>query len=121
MSIFPNNPISLIFPMISIFGVYIVSNLFLNTGHYQFFQDLQHSNEPFIFPDGETTLRTFYTGIVALDQYLTNLQLIFASVIDGSHLEHALLGLHFGGIMFAFFAVMLVEALLSGRRRDMAL
>ncbi|PGH00653.1 hypothetical protein AJ80_09143 [Polytolypa hystricis UAMH7299] len=119
MPIFSSRILSLIFPIVSIFGVYIVSNLFLNTGHYQFFQELQNGSEPFIFPDG-TTLQTFYTGITPLDQYLTNLQLIFASVIDGSNLELSLLGLHFGGIMFALFAVMLVEALRSGRKRDMA-
>ena len=115
-----SNRASLIFPFISVFGVYIVSNLFLNTGHYALFQRLQHG-EPYIFPDGVTTLQTFYTGISPLDAYLTNLQLIFANVIHGSTLELALLGLLFGGTLFAVFTVMLVEALLSGRKRDIVL
>ena len=119
MSGFPKR-ISLIFPVISVAAIYLVSNLFLNSGHARLFEGLQHGR-PYMFADGVTTLRTFYTGLSSLDNYLANLQLIFANVIDGSSLHLALLGLQFGSVIFAVFTVMLTEALLAGRRQDLAM
>lgn len=110
-----------IFPLISVFGLYVVSSLMICSDHAQAFVD-SLKEAPFqLLPDGETQLQTFYTGLVPLDSYLANLQFIFVPLVDGSSPELSLLGWHWAGLILAIFTVMLVESLRTRRARDLVL
>jgi hypothetical protein len=111
-------PSSLIFPLISIFGTYAVSNLMIHSGLYDAFNASQVA-KPRMLPDGRTPLQTLYTGLGPLDDYLSNLQYIFTDLITGSSPQLSLFGLHFAGVIFVIITVMLVETLRTRRQRDL--
>ncbi|KZL80495.1 atma protein [Colletotrichum incanum] len=112
--------IHIVFPFITLAGLYVVSNLMINSGHAQLFVDSRALAVP-LLPDGETLLRTFYTGVPALDSYLANLQFSIFPTVDGSSPALSLLGWHWMGLLLAVFTAMLVESLRSRRTRDLVL
>lgn len=121
MSFLVANSIIHIFPLISMFGLYVVSTLMIYSSHAQAFVD-SLKEVPFrLLPDGETLVQTYYTGLGPLDSYLANLQFIFVPLVDGSSPELSLLGWHWAGLLLALFTVMLIESLRTQRTRDLIL
>ncbi|KAK2036272.1 hypothetical protein LZ31DRAFT_243389 [Colletotrichum somersetense] len=112
--------IHVVFPFIASAGLYVVSNLMVNSGHAQLFVDRRASAVP-LLPDGKTPLQTFYTGVPALDSYLANLQFSIFPTVDGSSSALSLLGWHWMGLLLSVFTVMLVESLRTRRTRDLFL
>ncbi|KAK1980434.1 hypothetical protein LZ30DRAFT_723360 [Colletotrichum cereale] len=110
----------IVFPFVTVAGLYVVSNLMVNSGHAQLFTDSRALTVP-LLPDGKTPLQTFYTGVPALDSYLANLQFTIFPTVDGSSPALSLLGWHWMGLLLAVFTVMLVESLRTRRARDLVL
>ncbi|KAK1635789.1 hypothetical protein BDP81DRAFT_395339 [Colletotrichum phormii] len=110
--------IHVMFPFITLAGLYAVSNLMMNSGHAQMFTDRRASAPP-LLPDNKTPLLTFYTGVPPLDSYLANLQFSIIPTVDGSFPALSLLGWHWTGLILAVFTVMLVESLRTRRARDL--
>ncbi|EXF79103.1 hypothetical protein CFIO01_06425 [Colletotrichum fioriniae PJ7] len=107
-----------VFPFITLAGLYAVSNLMINSGHAQLFTDRRASATP-LLPDNKTPLLTVYTGVPPLDSYLANLQFSIIPTVDGSSQALSLLGWHWMGLLIALFTVMLVESLRTRRARDL--
>ncbi|OHF04212.1 hypothetical protein CORC01_00551 [Colletotrichum orchidophilum] len=114
----PSSLIHIVFPFITLAGLYAVSNLMINSGHAQLFTDSRAPATP-LLPDNKTPLLTFYTGVPPLDSYLANLQFSIIPTVDGSSPGLSLLGWHWVGLLLAVFAVMLVESLRTRRTRDL--
>ncbi|KAK0375682.1 hypothetical protein CLIM01_06954 [Colletotrichum limetticola] len=110
--------IHVVFPFVTLAGLYAVSNLMINSGHAQLFTDRRASATP-LLPDNKTPLLTVYTGVPPLDSYLANLQFSIIPTVDGSSQALALLGWHWMGLLIAVFTVMLVESLRTRRARDL--
>ncbi|GKT58048.1 terpene cyclase atmA [Colletotrichum tofieldiae] len=110
----------IVFPFITLAGLYVVSNLMINSGHAQLFADSRALAVP-LLPDGKTLLQTFYTGVPALDSYLANLQFSIFPTVDGSSPALSLLGWHWMGLLLAVFTAMLVESLRTRRTRDLVM
>ncbi|KAG7041721.1 LysR family regulatory protein [Colletotrichum scovillei] len=110
--------IHVVFPFITLAGIYAVSNLMINSGHAQLFTDRRASATP-LLPDNKTPLLTVYTGVPPLDSYLANLQFSIIPTVDGSYQALSLLGWHWMGLLIAVFTVMIVESLRTRRARDL--
>ncbi|KAI9743460.1 MAG: hypothetical protein M1818_002772 [Claussenomyces sp. TS43310] len=102
-------------PLLSICAIYSISSIMYHTGYISAFEALGVPG-PHFLPGSTNLLERHYTGIRPLDAYLSNLQLVFANVVDGSTPELAVLGFLFAGTFFSIFMLLMIEGAKSGRR-----
>ena len=74
---------------------------------------------PHLLPGSDTPIQETYTGIAALDYWLTVLQTVFANVTDGSAPQLSLFAFQFAGQLVSVWTVLLLEGLREGNQRGL--